>query len=120
MEYMAWDVKHLQGRTTELKKLLAKIWISVCSMRPADSTLVHHSACRRDFFYWAKARRIIARMNLTIKLDGNWRTYQLANNAHPLSITGNVIAPSAKVVCACKQTQHNFNDYLSFEFMFCI
>ena len=40
-------------------------------------------------------------MTLTIKLDGNWNSFQLANNTPPLSVTGSVIAPSARMdVCA--------------------
>ena len=46
---------------------------------------------------WAEARLKIARMTLTIKLDGNWSSFQLANNTHPLSVTGSVIAPSARM-----------------------
>ena len=46
---------------------------------------------------WAEARIKIARMTLTTKLDGNWSSFQLANNTHPLSVTGNVIAPSARI-----------------------
>ena len=36
-------------------------------------------------------------MTLTIKLDGNWSSFQLANNTPPLSVTGSVIAPSARI-----------------------
>ena len=36
-------------------------------------------------------------MTLTIKLDGNWSSFQLANNTPPLSVTGSVIAPSARM-----------------------
>ena len=36
---------------------------------------------------WAKAPIKIARMTLTIKLDGNWSSFQLANSAPPLSVT---------------------------------
>ena len=46
---------------------------------------------------WAEARIKIARMTLTIKLDGNWSSFQLANNTPPLSVTGSVIAPSARM-----------------------
>ena len=38
----------------------------------------------------------IARMTLTIKLDGNWSSFQLANSAPPLSVTDSAIAPSAR------------------------
>ena len=56
---------------------------------------------------WAEARIKIARMTLTIKLDGNWNSFQLANNTPPLSVTGSVIAPSARMAvgpnqAACK------------------
>ena len=46
---------------------------------------------------WAEARLKIARMTLTIKLDGNWSSFQLANSAPPLSVTGSAIAPSARM-----------------------
>ena len=36
-------------------------------------------------------------MTLTIKLDRNWSSFQLANNTPPLSVTGSVIAPSARM-----------------------
>ena len=39
----------------------------------------------------------IARMTLTIKRDGNWSSFQLADNIAPLSVTGTVIAPSARI-----------------------
>ena len=47
---------------------------------------------------WAEAPVKIARMTLTIKLDGNWSSFQLANNTPPLSVTGSVIAPSARML----------------------
>ena len=37
-------------------------------------------------------------MALTIKLDGNWNSFQLANSAPPLSVTDSAIAPSARMV----------------------
>ena len=48
-------------------------------------------------FRWAEARVKIARMTLTIKLDGNWSSFQLANSAPPLSVTDSAIAPSARM-----------------------
>ena len=51
----------------------------------------------RHFTSWAEAPVKIARMTLTIKLDGNWSSFQLANNTPPLSVTGSVIAPSARM-----------------------
>ena len=47
---------------------------------------------------WAEARVKIARMTLTIKLDGNWSSFQLANSAPPLSVTDSALAPSARVM----------------------
>ena len=38
-------------------------------------------------------------MTLTIKLDRNWSSFQLANSAPPLSVTDSAIAPSARM-CA--------------------
>ena len=46
---------------------------------------------------WAEARIKITRMTLTIKLDRNWSSFQLANSAPPLSVTGSAIAPSARM-----------------------
>ena len=37
-------------------------------------------------------------MTLTIKLDGNWSSFQLANSAPPLSVTDSAIAPSARIL----------------------
>ena len=49
------------------------------------------------FDCWAEARIKIARMTLTIKLDRNWSSFQLANSAPPLSVTDSAIAPSARM-----------------------
>ena len=46
---------------------------------------------------WAEARVKIARMTLTIKLDGNWSSFQLANSAPPLSVPNRAFAPSARM-----------------------
>ena len=51
-----------------------------------------------EFVCWAEARLKIARMTLTIKLDGNWSSFQLANSAPPLSVTDSALAPSARIV----------------------
>ena len=37
-------------------------------------------------------------MTLTIKRDGNWSSFQLANSALPLSVTSSAIAPSARML----------------------
>ena len=46
---------------------------------------------------WAEAPIKIARMTLTIKLNGNWNSFQLANSTPPLSVTDSAIAPSARM-----------------------
>ena len=56
---------------------------------------VHSGAWHR----WAEAPVKIARMTLTIKLDRNWSSFQLANSAPPLSVTDSAIAPSARMLC---------------------
>ena len=50
-----------------------------------------------SFKRWAEAHEKIARMTLTIKLDRNWSSFQLANSAPPLSVTDSAIAPSARM-----------------------
>ena len=54
-------------------------------------------ACAQMCEGWAEARVKITRMTLTIKLDRNWSSFQLANSAPPLSVTGSAIAPSARM-----------------------
>jgi hypothetical protein len=61
----------------------------------AKSTNHYRTLC---WSCWAEAPIKIARMTLTIKLDGNWSSFQLANNTPPLSVTGGVIAPSARML----------------------
>ena len=51
---------------------------------------------RPSMHCWAEAPIKIARMTLTIKLDRNWSSFQLANSAPPLSVTDS--APSARMV----------------------
>ena len=53
---------------------------------------------------WAEARVKIARVTLTIKLDGNWSSFQLANSAPPLSVTDSAIAPSARITLYWRPT----------------
>ena len=53
--------------------------------------------------YWAEARVKIARMTLTIKLDGNWNSFQLANSTPPLCVTDSAIAPSARMANSLSQ-----------------
>ena len=42
--------------------------------------------------------RKIASIIIAIMLDRNWNSFQLANNAPPLSVTGRATAPSARMV----------------------
>jgi hypothetical protein len=51
----------------------------------------------RGDIHWAEAHIKIARMTLTIKLDRNWSSFQLANSTPPLSVTDSAIAPSARM-----------------------
>ena len=46
---------------------------------------------------WARAPIKIAMLTLTINIDGNWNSFQLANSAPPLSVTDSAIAPSARM-----------------------
>ena len=52
---------------------------------------------QKDNCCWAQAHIKIARMTLTIKLDRNWNSFQLANSAPPLSVTDSALAPSARM-----------------------
>ena len=70
-----------------------KSWLLRAGARGWPFPLCRGSSWRR----WAEAPIKIARMTLTIKLDGNWSSFQLANNTPPLSVTGSVIAPSARI-----------------------
>ena len=59
-----------------------------------------------DMLYWAEAHIQIGRMTLTIKLDGNWNSSQLADSAPPLSVTGSAPAPSARMPANCEARLH--------------
>ena len=50
-----------------------------------------------DTLRWAEALVKNTRMTLTVKLDRNWSSFQLANSAHPLSVTDSAIASSARM-----------------------
>ena len=56
-------------------------------------TLLERFSC----YCWAEAPIKIARMTLTIKLDGNWSSFQLANSTPPQSVIDNAIAPPARI-----------------------
>ena len=56
-----------------------------------------------SLYCWAEAPIKIARMTLTIKLDGNWSSFQLANSTPPLCVTDSAIAPSARMANSLSQ-----------------
>ena len=60
---------------------------------------------------WAEAPIKIARVNLTIKLDGNWNSLQLANSAPPLCVTDSAIAPSARIPSMSLYQHHDHYIY---------
>ena len=71
-----------------------------CCRAPRDTQHTRHlvlGELRWLSFRWAEALLKIARMTLTIKRDGNWSSFQLANSALPLSVTSSAIAPSARI-----------------------
>ena len=68
---------------------------------PPPPSLTHPPSLR-----WAEARVKITRMTLTIKLDRNWSSFQLANSAPPLSVTGSAIAPSARMPAKAHSSKH--------------
>ena len=79
---------------------LVKLMISIKSGAPPLALLMYIYFDPPDgstYMHWAEARIKITRMTLTIKLDRNWSSFQLANNTPPLSVTGSVIAPSARM-----------------------
>ena len=80
--------------------------LSICMSGGLNLTQTSHnkppkaprtSSAHAGQFGWAEARIKIARMTLTIKLDRNWSSFQLANSAPPLSVTDSAIAPSARM-----------------------
>jgi hypothetical protein len=48
-----------------------------------------------DLFDWAEAHIKIARMTLTIKLDRNWSSFQLANSANKRDNTASTLGLGA-------------------------
>ena len=54
---------------------------------------------------WAEARIKIARIILTIRLDWNWSSFQLANIALPVDVMSCDIAPSARIHVECMVTE---------------
>ena len=85
--------------------------VSEYSRESSSNTTQHHSSghvlsvCLSCLFVteslclcWAEAHIKIARMTLTVKLDRNWSSFQLANSAPPLSVTDSATAPSASIL----------------------
>ena len=68
------------------------------STQPASWVLRSERRIGLVLVHWAEAHEKIARMTLTIKLDRNWSSFQLANRAPPLSVTDSSIAPSARML----------------------
>ena len=66
-------------------------------LHASDATQFHAGTYLAKTTCWAEALLKIARMTLTIKLDGNWSSFQLANSAPPLSVTDSALAPSARM-----------------------
>ena len=64
---------------------------------PSDRKICRVHSSNAEKSCWAEAPLKIARMTLTIKLDGNWSSFQLANSASPLSVTDSALAPSARI-----------------------
>ena len=60
-------------------------------------TDTHTAVGAARFVCWAEAHIKIARMTLTIKLDRNWNSFQIANSAPPLRVTDSAIALSARI-----------------------
>ena len=90
---------------TVAQRLRLRMWLCVgrvfqvwlvwrCCWATKRWQYVHSGACHR----WAEAPIKTARMTLTIKLDRNWSSFQLANSAPPLSVTDSAIAPSARML----------------------
>lgn len=99
---LAW---HLAGRSTPFGVTYldssSHVWTSVGVWQyqalDLPELLAHLFRSPACLSRWAEAHIKIARMTLTIKLDGNWSSFQLANSAPPLSVTGSAIAPSARM-----------------------
>ena len=77
-----------------LDRYLCFVWVAFC-ITFGDV----FGCCRAKVFVHrfvsssrSEARVKIARLTLTIKLDGNWSSFQLANSAPPLSVTDSAIA----------------------------
>ena len=67
-----------------------------------------------DMLDWAEAHIQFARMTLTIKLERNWNSFNLASSALPLSVTDSAIAPSARILVNCEARLHAYAQMLIF------
>ncbi len=93
---LAWPLRkddtHKSRSVTNSLFFFAQVDVCGCPHLDLCSVAGSHSSS------WAEAPIKIARMTLTIKLDRNWSSFQLANSAPPLSVTDSAIAPSARMV----------------------
>ena len=80
--------------------MLLHAWLvtNVITVASRSVPLLPVACCGIPLHCWAEAPIKIARMTLTIKLDGNWSSFQLANCAPPLGVTDSAIAPSARML----------------------
>ena len=78
-----------QQNASELPQTMVYIYLECGNAGP--------HARRAELSHWAKARIKIVSMLLTIKLNRNWNSFQLANSAPPLNVTDSAIAPSARI-----------------------
>jgi len=112
-------VKFLIGPTRE-KIGHSVLWLCLLSRRSLQSKVPGRAACKVSWprmhvaigsRRWAEAHIKIARMTLTIKLDRNWNSFQLANRAPPLSVTDSSIAPCPfrKDACNPARPPHYLN-----------
>jgi len=99
-----WQHSQLHEVTPICMSITTSLWMNWFHSQHSftQQTTSKASSC------WAEAPIKIARMTLTIKLDGNWSSFQLANSAPPLSVTDSAIAPSARMVQNMKKTLVNF------------
>ena len=61
--------------------------------------------CQAHWWFGHAAHLKIARVILTIRLDRNWSSFQLANSTPPLSVTGSALAPSARMAFKLASSQ---------------
>jgi hypothetical protein len=110
------SAQHQPGKFIEIfgepqDQVLLQLAAAPCLIRPLCLQITQQECINRErprtaaflialtcSAHWAEAHVKIARMTLTIKLDRNWSSFQLANSAPPLSVTDSAIAPSARIL----------------------